>query len=175
MVALTAVPVLGAILLRQGDFPDEIGDAGNGGDRETLLQRFYRPVLVWSLAHRIIAILVALLVTGSSMALVLVIPVTFFPAGTPQYLTIDMELPIGTSVGRTFDEAAKVERVLEGFKEQGYVEGYQVSLGGSTIEFGPSGSSGMNVAGILIRLTEEVPEDITEQVRALMPVSENVD
>ncbi|MFQ6028178.1 MAG: efflux RND transporter permease subunit, partial [Dehalococcoidia bacterium] len=190
LVALTAVPVLGALLLRQGDFPDEGGAVDIGGDRETWLQRMYRPALVWGLRHKFATILLALLVTFASLfltplpsnmvpalkelGLTGVIPVTFFPAGTPEYLTIDLELPIGTSVGHTFAESAKVERILESFKEQGYVEGYQVSLGGSTIEFGSS-ANGMNVAGIVIRLTEEVPPDITEQIRAQMPVSEGVD
>ena len=46
LVALTVVPVLAVIMLREGDFPD---DRSLGGD--TLIQRIYTPILRWSLQH----------------------------------------------------------------------------------------------------------------------------
>jgi HAE1 family hydrophobic/amphiphilic exporter-1 len=105
-----------------------------------------------------------------------VIPVTFFPAGTPQFLTIDVELPTGTSVGNTFAEVAKVERVLEEFHQQGYLEVYQVSLGSSANEFGPGAEEGggVHIAGFFVKLAEEgVPPDIADQIRAKIPGNDN--
>ena len=170
LVALTAVPVLGALLLHQGDFPEDDGAADDEVGRLSWLQRIYRPLLTWSLAHRVLTVLIAFGVTVGSLFLLLVIPVTFFPSGTPLFLTVDLELPTGTSVGRTFAEVRQVERVLNRFEEQGLVEVYQVGLGGGTNEFGSAaGGGGMHRAGFFIRLSEDVPADITEQIRSLLP------
>jgi HAE1 family hydrophobic/amphiphilic exporter-1 len=86
-----------------------------------------------------------------------------------------VELPIGTSVGNTFAEVARVERVLEEFHQQGHVEVYQVSLGSSANEFGPGAEGGgFHIAGFFVKLSEEVPEDIADQIRAEMPVNSDV-
>jgi HAE1 family hydrophobic/amphiphilic exporter-1 len=168
-VALTAVPVLGVLLLREGDFPED------ESDRETLLQKIYTPALIWALRHKIATILGAVGVTIASLLLIAVIPVTFFPEGTPQFLTIDVELPMGTSVGRTFAEVMKVEEVLEQFHQEGYVEVYQVTLGSVSEEFGPgAGGAGFHVAGFFVKLAEDVPPDITDRIRALVPGSNDV-
>jgi HAE1 family hydrophobic/amphiphilic exporter-1 len=172
LVALTAVPVLGVILLREGDFPAEEAEAGS---RDTLLQRIYTPILVWALRHKIATIGGATVITFASLLLLMVIPITFFPAGTPQYLTINVELPTGTSVGKTFAEVAKVENVLEKFRQDGHVEIYQVSLGSAANEFGPGAEGGgLHQAGFFVKLTEDVPENIADQIRAEIPGSEEV-
>ena len=164
LVALTAVPVLGVLLLREGDFPD---DARTGADRDTWLQRLYTPILSWALGHKAITVLGAVLIVGASLALLLVIPVTFFPAGTPQFITMDLEMETGTSVGRTFEQVARVEGVLEEFEEMGYVEVYQVTLGSSSEEFGPGASAGnLHIAGFFLRLSDTVPEDIAQRIRS---------
>jgi hydrophobic/amphiphilic exporter-1 (mainly G- bacteria), HAE1 family len=161
VVALTAIPVLGALLLREGDFPEE------ETDRETLLQKIYTPALIWALQHKLATILGAVGVTIASLLLLRVIPVTFFPEGTPQFLTIDVELPTGTSIGRTFAEVIKVEEVLEEFHQEGHVEVYQVALGSASQEFGPgAGGAGFHIAGFFVKLAEDVPEDIADRIRA---------
>ena len=168
-VALTAVPVLGVILLREGDFPEE------EGDRDTILQKIYTPTLIWALRHKIATILGAVGVTIASLLLIAVIPVTFFPEGTPQFLTIDVELPTGTSIGRTFAEVMKVEEVLEQFQQEGQVEVYQVALGSASEEFGPgAGGAGFHIAGFFVKLAEDVPPDIADRIRAQIQGSDEV-
>ena len=49
LVALTAVPVLGAFLLRPGDLPEGAGDEGDIPMQETWLQRTYLVILKWAL------------------------------------------------------------------------------------------------------------------------------
>ncbi|HZA22880.1 MAG TPA: efflux RND transporter permease subunit, partial [Dehalococcoidia bacterium] len=167
-VALTAVPVLGVILLREGDFPEE------EGDRDTILQKIYTPTLIWALRHKIATILAAVGVTIASLLLIAVIPVTFFPEGTPQFLTIDVELPTGTSIGRTFAEVMKVEEVLEQFQQEGQVEVYQVALGSASEEFGPgAGGAGFHIAGFFVKLAEDVPPDIADRIRAQIQGSDD--
>jgi hydrophobic/amphiphilic exporter-1 (mainly G- bacteria), HAE1 family len=170
LVALTAVPVLGVVLLREGDFPED--QAPGAGVRDTLLQRIYTPVLVWTLRHKLATLAGSGGVVAASLALLLIIPVTFFPAGTPQFLLIDLEMPTGTGVGRTFEEVARVEAALEEFNRQGHVEVYQVTLGGTSTGFGPvAGGGGFHQAAFFVKLAEDVPEDIAHRVRAAMPGS----
>ena len=178
LVALTAVPVLGALLLRPGDFPDEDVADGNGegnSSRDTWLQRAYTPVLYWTLRHKIATMLFAL-ATLSGILLVLIVPITLFPAGAPTYLTIDVELPTGSAISRTFEQVLLVEEVLAGFEEEGHVELYQVNLGRSSDEFGSgSATGGFRQAGFLVKLSEEVPEDIADRLRSRMPSNDGVD
>ena len=173
LVALTAVPVLGVLLMREGDFPAQ---SALGDDiRDTYLQRIYTPVLVWSLGHKILTLAGALGVVAASLALLLVIPVTFFPSGAPQFLTIDIELPVGSSISRTFTEVAKVEAVLERFRQAGHIEVYQGTLGSASDQFGQAvGGGAFHQTGYFAKLPEGVPLDIADQIRAAMPVSDDV-
>ena len=167
LVALTAVPVLGVLLLREGDFPDDASLQGGNTNRETLVQRLYTPVLRWTLAHKAITLLGAVAVVGSSLLLTLVVPITFFPAGTPEFITMDLELETGTSIGITFQQVALIEGVLREFEEKGYVEVYQVTLGSSAEEFGPGASFGnFHLAGFFLRLSDTVPKDIAQRIRS---------
>lgn len=173
LVALTAVPVLGVLLMREGDFPAQ---SALGDDiQDTFLQRVYTPVLVWSLGHKILTLAGALGVVAASLALLLVIPVTFFPAGAPQFLTIDIELPVGSSISRTFTEVAKVEAVLERFRQAGHIEVYQGTLGSASDQFGQAvGGGAFHQTGYFAKLPDGVPLDIADQIRAAMPVSDDV-
>ena len=167
LVALTAVPVLGVILMREGDLPEGTSTDGSSGRGETILQRIYTPILTWTLGHKAVTILAAVAITGSSLLLTLVVPVTFFPAGAPQFITIDLELPTGASIGRTFAQVLLVEEALQEFREQGYVDVYQVTLGSSANEFGPGAlSGGFHIAGFFLKMAEEVPPDITQRIRS---------
>jgi HAE1 family hydrophobic/amphiphilic exporter-1 len=171
LVPLTAVPALSAVFLRPGDFPDT-DDPYTSVERETLLQRWFVPVLRWCLGHKIPTLAIALASTIGSLALVLVIPVTLFPSGVPQYLTIDLELPTGTGVGRTFDEVLKIEQALQGFRDQGMVDVYHVTLGSASNQFGPGAAGGgSHLASIFVLLAKDVPRDIADQLRAEMPTT----
>jgi hydrophobic/amphiphilic exporter-1 (mainly G- bacteria), HAE1 family len=169
IVALTIIPVLGVLLLREGDFPEE------EADRETILKKIYTPILIWTLRHKIATVLGAVGVTFASLLLLAVIPITFFPEGTPQFLTIDVEMPTGTSIGRTFPEVMKVEQVLEELHQEGQVELYQVTLGSASQEFGPAATGGgFHLAGFFVKLAEEVPPDIADRIRARVPGNDEV-
>ena len=175
LVALTAVPVLGAIFLRQGDVPSNIGPDSAATGLDSWMQRLYIPALIWSLRHKLATILIAVGTVTASLGLLLVIPVTLFPSGAPQFLTLDVELPNGTSVKRTFEEVLRVESVLAELKDQGEVKAYQVSLGASSDEFGPAaGGGGFHRAGFIIAMEDDVRSDIGDVVRAKLPKTEDV-
>ena len=170
LVALTAVPVLGAIVLRRGDFGEGTDD---GGDRDTWMQRLYTPALLWALRHRALTLLAAVAVTVASLGLTVIIPVTLFPAGPPQFMTIDVELPSGASAGRTFAEILKVEELLARLESDGMVEAYQTTIGGSATPFGPVDVTGaMNLAGVFVRFGEDTPEELVDDIRSELPGDE---
>ncbi len=173
LVALTAVPVLGVALLRRGDFPEAEGD-DQDLERETWLQKVYTPILTWSLGHKLIALLSALAITGASLSLLLVIPVTLFPAGTPEYLLVDVELPQGTAVSQTFSHVERVENVLQELVDQGQLSLYQVTIGQGASEFDTSfGAGNLHLAGFIMRTPADAPENIADLVRERLPQSDD--
>ncbi len=168
-VALTAVPVLGAALLQPGDIPEAEEDNLQLG-RETWLQRVYTPVLVWTLRYKFIALLAAIVITGSSISLITIIPVTFFPAGTPDYLTLNVELEEGTAVSQTYEHVARVEEVLGQFVEEGHLSLYQVTIGRAADDFEvAAGTGSLHLAGFTMRVAEDAPREVTEMVRERLP------
>ena len=93
LVALTAVPVLGAYLLRPGDLPEGAGEEDDTFVQETWMQRAYTPVLHWTLRHKAITLVSAFALTIASMGLTAFIPVTLFSGGGDRYLQIEVALP----------------------------------------------------------------------------------
>ncbi len=168
-VALTAVPVLGAALLQPGDIPEAEEDHLQLG-RETWLQRLYSPVLIWTLRHKFIALLAAIVITGSSISLITIIPVTFFPAGTPDYLFMNIELEEGTAVSRTYEHVKRVEQILDEFVEDGHLSLYQVTIGQAADDFNVGvGTGSLHLAGFTMRVADDAPREITEMVRRRLP------
>ena len=168
-VAVTAVPVLGAILLRRGDFPET--EDGAPAERDSFLQRVYTPLLIWALRHKFVTIFVALAVTASSLGLIAFIPITLFPGGAPEFITINLELPTGTSVGPTNEKTLMVEEAMRDLQRQGRIETYQMTLGSSQEAGGPGGGNGPHLSGFFITLPEVPIDDqnIEELVRAAIP------
>lgn len=168
-VAVTAVPALGAILLRRGDFPES--DDGAPVERDSFLQRVYTPLLRGALRHKFITIFVALAVTGSSLGLIAFIPITLFPGGAPEFITINLELPTGTSVGPTNEKTLMVEEAMRELQRQGRIETYQMTLGSSQEGGGPGGGNGPHLSGFFITLPETPIDDrnIEELIRDAIP------
>ena len=77
VVALTAVPVLGAYLLRAGDMPKGAVEDDIAFVHETWMQRAYTPVLKWALSHKALTLGGAAFITGLSLVLLTLIPLTF--------------------------------------------------------------------------------------------------
>ena len=167
LVALTAVPVLGAMLIRPGDLPEEVTEVEGEGERETWMQRLYTPILVWSLRHKVVTLVSAFLITVASLGLVFVIPINLFPSGGERFLAISATLPPGTSVDRTLADVEQIEGVLARMSNEGTVSIYLVSVGNVEDAFVPgSGVGGANVATFFVSLTEDAPDEITADLRA---------
>ena len=159
-VALTAVPVLGAYLLRPGDLPEGVGEGVEPGEAETWMQRAYTPVLRWALGHKAITLVTATLIIVASLGLMAFIPVALFGSGDVRYVSIDMSLQPGTPPQATLAEAANIENEVSGLSEV-----YITTVGNSALAFGGRGASGFNEANILVRLDPDAPEDTAQSLR----------
>ena len=169
VVAITIVPVLAASLLRRGDFDDDQVSGTGPADRQSTIQRIYSPMLLWAIRYKFLTVAIAIIVTVASLGLITIIPITFFPATTPEYLTINIELPVGTSVERTYEEALAIEESLVPFVERGYMTLYQTTVGSRAEQFESGAAGGFHLAGAFVRLSEDVPENIEEIVREALP------
>ena len=115
-----ALLIVGLVLL--------VGRVGSsGGESDGLLLRIYTPMLRWSLRHRLVVLLLALLAFGGGLGLVRFLPVTFFPPSEERLLIADVELPAGTALEKTSDKVRPFEDFL---KKDKAIKSYQVSIGG---------------------------------------------
>ena len=158
-VALTAVPVLGAYLLRPGDLPEGAGEDDELYMQETWLQRVYTPILRWTLGHKLVTLTGALVLVGGSLGLLGLIPVTFFPSGGDRYLQIEMTLPPGTPPDRTLTEVIGIEDRISDVAEI-----YTATIGATELGFGGE-PGGLNQASFLAYLPEDAPDDIASVLR----------
>lgn len=175
LIALTAVPALGSILLRQGDMAFE-GD--NSVNRDTWLQRVYTPLLRWALRHRYITVASCIIVVAASLSLILVLPITLFSAGAVDQARIDVTMPEGASAGAMYQEVREIEQVLQSYVDAGYVTSYQATMGELSQDFGPGAGvsqSGYDVAGFVVTFSDSAPGDLVAQMREAFPSRKNVE
>lgn len=171
-IALTAVPVLGSILLRRGDMADEEETAVE----DTWLQRIYTPVLRWALNHPLLTVLGCIAAVAASIPLVFVLPITLFSSGEAESMRIDVTMPENTAAAAMFREVRDIERTLDGYVAAGYITSYQGTMGSTSQDFGPNvGETGFDVSGFFLALSDEVPADFAEELREALPDKENVD
>ena len=159
VVALTAVPVLGAYLLRPGDLPEGAGEDDIAFVNETWMQRAYTPVLRWALGHKAITIIAAVVLTVASLGLMALIPVTLFPSGGQRYVEVNLTLPPGTPPGQTLAEVIQIEEDVRDIAEI-----YTATVGAT--DLGGGGIPGsFNQASLLVALTSDAPEDAAGMLR----------
>ena len=171
-IALTAVPVLASLLLRSGDMADE--DASVSQD--TWLQRLYTPVLTWALNHPLLTVLGCIAAVGATLPLIFVLPITLFSSGEAESMRIDITMPENTGAAAIHREVREIETILERYVDAGHIASYQATLGSTSQDFGPGlGETGYDVAGFFIALSDSVPSDFDEQLRAELPHKDDVD
>ena len=159
-VAMTAVPVLGAYLLRPGDLPEGAGEEEDLPETDTWMQRAYTPVLRWALNHKAVTLVAAVVITAASLGLTAIIPVNLFPAGGDRFLSIDMTLRPGTSAETTLNEVGAIEERISEVSDV-----YITTVGSPAAAFGDSGPSGFNQSRTFVRVKEDAPADIDNVLR----------
>lgn len=159
LVALTAVPVLAALFLRPGDLPEGAGDEGELPMQESWLQRTYLQILGWVLGHRAVTLLVAIVLTASSLGLLTLIPVNLFGGGGERILIAELSLPPGTRVDQTIAEVTEIEERIAGVSDV-----YSVSIGARDLNLGGI-PAGLEQASFFVTLSEDAPDDIASILR----------
>ena len=168
LVALTAVPVLGAMFVRPGDIPEGPVREGTRADHDTWMQRAYTPVLLWSLRHKLATLALAAIVTIGSLGLLAVIPITLFPSGGQRFISIEVALPPASSIERTLSEVSQIEDVMDRLTTEDAVDVYLTTVGNPEDVFAPGAGSvvgGISRATLFVRLTRDASEDIVEELR----------
>ncbi len=146
LVSITIIPVLASAFIKRRtedggptgepeDKRDELVDmdrrdrrrSGRGEDSSGLLVALYTPALRWSLRHRLIVVVLALLVFVGGFAAIPFLAVSFFPPSEERLLQATAELPSGTALEETADALRPFEDLL--LDDPG-VESYQLSVGG---------------------------------------------
>ena len=159
LVALTAVPVLAALFLRPGDLPEGAGDEGELPLQESWLQGAYLQILGWVLGHRAVTLLVAIVLTASSLGLLTLIPVNLFGGGGERILIAELSLPPGTRVNQTIAEVTEIEERIAGVSDV-----YSVSIGARDLNLGGI-PAGLEQASFFATLSEDAPDDIASILR----------
>ncbi len=159
VVALTAVPVLGAYLLRPGDMPEGSVEEDIAFVNETWMQRAYTPILRWALGHKAATLTAAVVLTVASLALLSLIPVTLFPSGGQRYIEINLTLPSGSPPERTLAEVIRIEDDVRNIADI-----YTATVGATNLGNGGTPGS-FNQASLLVLLNSEAPEDAAGTLR----------
>ncbi|WP_397415404.1 efflux RND transporter permease subunit [Phenylobacterium sp.] len=100
---------------------------------------FYRNVLEWALAHRIVSAIIGGILFIGSLALVPLLPAGFQPAGDPDYLYVDIQGPPGATADDMETSAARITAL---FSAQPEVEGVFIQIGSTVSSFGPGSGAG---------------------------------
>ena len=158
-VALTAVPVLGAYLLRPGDIPDDAVEDDPAFVRETWMQRAYTPVLRWSLGHKAITIIGAAVITVASLGLLSVIPVTLFGSDGARIVQIELTMPPGTPAQATLSQIMQIEDTV-----RPHAETYTATVGSTDLSSGGIPGS-FNQASMLVTLNDDAPGEYAQFLR----------
>jgi multidrug efflux pump subunit AcrB len=125
-----AVGLAALLILVSAFFAVRAARRGRGRRAESapgLLDFLYAPALRWSLRHRLVVVVLAVLAFVSGLAAIPFLAVSFFPPSEERLLQATAELPSGTAVEETADELRPFEDFL--LDDPG-VEGYQLSAGG---------------------------------------------
>lgn len=124
LVAITIVPVLAHTMFKKGI---KLKDSKQHGEHPSRLSRGYKHILQWSLNHKIITSLMAVILLVGSLFLTPFIGVSFIP-------TDQEKMVIATynpEPGMTLNDVAKVtEKAEQFFMNREGVETVQYSLGG---------------------------------------------
>ncbi len=114
--AITLTPTLSSLLLRwypikkDAPFWTYDGSIRKGLDR---LDRFYERVLRWSLRHKTLITISAIVIFLGSMSLFAFVKTEFFPQADESRITATIELQTGTRVDQTILTANKIDSLLK--------------------------------------------------------------
>ncbi len=172
--AITLTPTLSSIMLKwypiKKDAPIWTYD---GSIRKGLnwFDRFYEKTLRWSLYHKKVVVILAILIFVGSMSLFLFIDTEFFPQADESRITATIELQTGTRVSQTIATSNRIDSLFKAkYPEINIIETSAGSddQGGFASIFSSGGTHTIQYNLRLVPIEERKKSvfDITEEMRA---------
>ncbi|MEJ6949536.1 efflux RND transporter permease subunit [Natronospora cellulosivora (SeqCode)] len=163
LVSLTLIPVMASIILKLDNNHQEKVEKAVAIKAITL---FYRRTLSWCLNRKYLVLSLSILVLIISISLFPFIGAEFIPDMDMGQLTIDIDLPVGT----TLEEANRISLEIEDkVKEISEVEGFLTNVGSSGDMF--TSSNSITVLLRDERTRERSTNQIVEQLREELVVA----
>jgi CzcA family heavy metal efflux pump len=137
-VALVINPVLSARYQKV----KVTASAGNPTEKETLIKRFYVAILKWSLGHRLIVIVsaVILLIIATIAYVFFGKGVEFFPETEPRRAYVNIKAPEGTNLDTSDQLVARIEKIVAPYEDIRYVISNIGAVGGDPFSQGGTGT-----------------------------------
>ncbi|UCF61813.1 MAG: efflux RND transporter permease subunit, partial [Anaerolineaceae bacterium] len=126
LVAVTIVPLLAFLFIRKEQLPEE---------GESILQRWYTPILKWALKYRAITLAIAAIFLAGSMYLLAQRPRAFLPDFGEVQITTSIQLPNGTTMAETDEAVVEFETALAKIDGVGTIQSEIGSSGGLVSRF----------------------------------------
>ena len=152
-IALTLVPMLSSKLLKNNKKSE------NGRFFE-FLKREYHNVLSFSLHHRILIVVIALVIFSGSIWGVLKTGTEFFPASDEGQINISVTMPKGTTFNDTVNSVSQIEVLIEDIEE---IDTVSASVEGSASGLAAMMGSSSNTGTIDIVLVSSENRSSTSQ------------
>jgi multidrug efflux pump len=114
----------------------------NPTDKEPLIKRFYISILKWSLAHRWMVIVFAVvLLVGATLGYIFFGKgVEFFPQTEPRRAYVNIKAPEGTNLDTSDKLVAQIEKIVAPYKDIRYVISNIGAVGGDPFSQGGTGT-----------------------------------
>jgi len=160
LVALTLVPMLSSKILRfkaktknQSDAKGRLiqDSLGHGGKIFNFVREEYASLIAWSLKHRIIVFILAVIIFTGSILLIPFIGTEFLPSSDQGQFNISITLPTGTNLETTREIVSKVEKIVSKMPE---IKSVLATAGEGSGGMGFSGG-GVNSGTIMVNLVEQ--------------------
>ncbi len=171
-VALTIIPVLGLILLRN----NKETATGSIDHYETSgwIQRLYKPILSWTLGHKLATIIISISLTVSSMGLLTIIPIVFFPSGDEKQISASFKTRPGAPSEEILGYITLFETHLDTLRQPGFVKDYLTVIGSGA--FSPGGGP-PQFGGVrtitTITISNDAPGNLIDNLRDTFPSNQN--
>jgi hydrophobic/amphiphilic exporter-1 (mainly G- bacteria), HAE1 family len=153
LVALLVVPALSRFLISRNYKAKEV--------KINWYQNIYVKGLKWTLAHRILVIIIAIILLFGSVGLIPFIGTSFMAGMGQKTVTINIQMPARTDLIGTSAAAAKIENILSGNPS---IKHYYTNIGTGTSMQGimsAASGGGSNTASIEVYLNSDADLDKT--------------
>jgi hydrophobic/amphiphilic exporter-1 (mainly G- bacteria), HAE1 family len=173
IVALTVVPMLSSKILKVGELKKRerrtlsIGWSLDQFDKVIARSSgFYQKSLRIGLKHRVIAVIIAFIIFGSSIVLVGIVGGEFFPAMDEGTIRVSVETPPGTQLQEADRRVQEVEALLIEIPEN---ERILSQVGGGNMMMGMAGGAASSVTMTLVpqNQRERSTTEIVQEIRLL--------